>query len=435
MLGAGTRPANNASSSGTGKLVLVTSQHPPPKNTDPIIPGGLSPEEEDHHGLVPHKIVAPRHPPPKNRKLTGSDGARLEFSEGGNEVAANAPRQLELGIRVDEFYDIAVAQGTFTLKVFITSMWRDTDDVKFLNDGENDHRFTSDDIAQEYWRPNLHVSNTDFGGEDTKWINVNFTRSGQVTAHMAVTARCKGSFSFEAFPFDHHILQVKIVSKEKDMREMRLKPLDAATGIPRGQHPKGFHVYGHSMSVVEQDGFEYGILSIKVKRNSRFWLFANLGTALLLLHVGWLVFWFPLELPFAMPRVATSMLSMLSIVTAKLAVANVTGGISWGDRIYESFLCLLVLSTTSNVFIMFVAFRIKKKVLALRLDDEMKFIYLFCALFTVAWFTCVHSREKQLIARLITGGLCLTWLVVGQYRAYTETDDDEKEAEHMHHHH
>merc|ERR1719230_1993081 len=89
-----------------------------------------------------------------------------------------------------------------------------------------------------------------------------------------------------------------------------------------------------------------------------------------LVMIGFGVFFFPLEVPFAMPRVATSLVAFLALVT--IAGKSPKGGLSWITLFDEACQILLFCSVFLNMFLLITQHHFKLEDLALRMDHELK---------------------------------------------------------------
>jgi len=192
-------------------------------------------------------------------------------------------------------------------------------------------------------------------------------------------------------------------------KDVRLMPMQEA--IPFAVHPESFD--GTDMELTsanarvweEHDGYlikSRGEFNLEVKRRPEGYIRKKLLPQIFLVAISWTVFYFPLLPPFAMPRVATSLIAFLALMTLKSA----SHGGGWTDLVWENCVTLQFLTVMLNIFVELVNHTLQQGSIARRMDNELKvvlptlaivnFVILFsftdgCYLFWVGWCTSVVS--------------------------------------------
>ncbi|CAE7655943.1 glvI, partial [Symbiodinium necroappetens] len=277
---------------------------------------------------------------------------RQDFVAGGASLAeARAkPREVMFGIFCRRVFDVDVIKKTWTGDIVLTVSWNDPEVSQVLPVGKEDTRYSTDDARKLIWLPDIGVTNRDFKNVEVISSSVKIWSSGWATKVERMLVTMTNDFDTSAYPFDHQSLQVIVASEKLMADELVLKPHtdttligvkdDVLTGTGFGGTEGAKPKYSIS-SFKETDALlvkSRGLFEIQIARGFGGAGRQIFGPTLTLLAVSYSVFYFPLVPAFTMPRVASSVISLLGEMTL-LTKARVPD--SWTD-VYMEMVCLLI---------------------------------------------------------------------------------------------
>jgi len=189
---------------------------------------------------------------------------------------------------------------------------------------------------------------------------VTLGRDGIITKVERMLVRVRTTFDVAAFPFDTQNLQVKVASASYMIDEIKLHPLlqqpgefqENVTGV-NGKlfKDKEFELIDFGVTTAaEFDGSlrkSRGVFNFRVKRDHKVYVESIFFPTLMLVAISWTVFFFPLKTAFSMPRVATSSIAFLALVTLAArvdAMVPVRSTLAWID-VFEECTELLMFAT------------------------------------------------------------------------------------------
>merc|ERR1719189_3213686 len=114
---------------------------------------------------------------------------------------------------------------------------------------------------------------------------------------------------------------------------------------------------------------------IVASRRSMPYIQSLLVPELLVLAISFSVFWFPLLAAFAMPRVATALISFLALTTLGLrtnSMLPIRGGLAWIDLFETCCQTLMFFTVGLNIFVLVVFHSFGAESLAEAIDFELK---------------------------------------------------------------
>lgn len=344
---------------------------------------------------------------------------RQDFVAGGASLAeARAkPREVMFGIFCRRVFDVDVIKKTWTGDIVLTVSWNDPEVSQVLPVGKEDTRYSTDDARKLIWLPDIGVTNRDFKNVEVISSSVKIWSSGWATKVERMLVTMTNDFDTSAYPFDHQSLQVIVASEKLMADELVLKPHtdttligvkdDVLTGTGFGGTEGAKPKYSIS-SFKETDALlvkSRGLFEIQIARGFGGAGRQIFGPTLTLLAVSYSVFYFPLVPAFTMPRVASSVISLLGEMTL-LTKARVPD--SWTD-VYMEMVCLLIGSVSVLSLSMEICFHTyKNEELAKKLNHVYKISYpvVFFILFIL--LLCFSSGAfNDLCAFLVRTIVCL----------------------------
>lgn len=339
------------------------------------------------------------------------------------------PDVVEFGIKVKGIVDINTA-GTFTSDLILTYRWFDPRTAILVTDGLPKVPLSPDRAEAKIWMPDMEVSNSDVGGIHTVSESVSVAAGGTVTRTVRIIAVLLNHFDMTAFPFDKPKLRIRVVSKTLMRDELQLKPIKepefkgAGNDIFQGTDLELTNATERVFD--EDDGMlrkSRGEMIVFSRRDPRVYLRQKLLPMFFLLMVSFGVFYFPLEAPFAMPRVGTSLIAFLALVTLGQK-STAGGGASWIDLFEEANQIMLFTTIFLNIFVLATKFEFKMEDLAHSLNNEMKVLPMILALMNFGiLFYCTDPKDfgfSSYTTRMITAWGCFGFIALSGFRLNRE---------------
>lgn len=334
-----------------------------------------------------------------------------------------APDVIQYGLYVKGVKNIRMGKGSFRADVVLTLRWTDPRTKSLVPPGIREHTLAPDVAKEMMWMPDIRVSNRKIGGLEVISSAITVGVDGKVEKTERLIIVCMNKFDVGRFPFDSQTLKVIVASTTLMSKELKLSPIKDETlmGVKDGvfQGTDLSMAEARAIVVEEVDGSlqkSRGELLIKVHRHAQVYLRKKLLPELFLVAISWTVFYFPLKPPFAMPRVATSLISYLSFTT----LAGKTGlgiGQTWLDVFEESVVISLWLTVFLNIFVEITSHTLEKPNIAQKMDYELKFLLPLMALITFAilfigigwgvWLLSILTRLVSLIGPVAYFASCL----------------------------
>jgi len=183
----------------------------------------------------------------------------------------------------------------------------------------------------------------------------------------------------------------------------------------------GFNLTGHKISEFEDiDGSlqkSRGLLEVTVYRDPLKYVQNHLIPSFLLLTISNGVFWFPYIQPFITPRLALSILAMLSFVTISRRVESMlpaTAPFTWNDLYNLNCVFLMFTTVVLNIFTEIVYHQLKCVELGKSMNNEIKVLWPVMAILSMSIVFSDTTGE-----RLAGQGVGSSCALAGLSLAYT----------------
>mmetsp|Transcript_6487 Transcript_6487/g.12475 ORF Transcript_6487/g.12475 Transcript_6487/m.12475 type:complete len:727 (-) Transcript_6487:169-2349(-) len=269
-------------------------------------------------------------------------------------------KAVQFGVYVKNMYQIDMSKGTFTADLVLTLKWRNPEARKLVLGGTKSVSMPSSEAADKMWMPDLAVANRDISQTEVVSSSVQVWWDGSVKKVERLLCTLRTDYDVTAFPFDEQALDVVLSSTNKMTDQMQLTPLLDQSAMSANAslfNNKDISLVSSTVKVFnETDGQlskSRGVFTMKVKRKPKTFVFNIILPAVLVTMVGCTAFYFPLDAPFTMPRVATTLIGFLTLVTIRSRVEAMISctPTSWLDVMFGSCLVLMLLITICNVFV------------------------------------------------------------------------------------
>lgn len=290
------------------------------------------------------------------------------------------PDVIDFGVLVTSLGAISETDGSFSADIVLLLRWRDQRTRALVPDGVQVLTLASDGAASKMWLPDVTVTNRVIGGQEIISSAISITANGEVTKTERMVVVCKNDFHMGPFPFDTQHLNLIIASTTLMMDDLQLSPIrdKKISGVKTGV----FDPYDLVLDKVKARSFDEvdgtlrksrGELRVTVHRDWQLYMRKKLLPELFLVFISWTVFYFPLQPHFAMPRVATSLIAFLSMMT--VSSKNNHGGCErWLDVFEEACMTMLFLTVFLNIFVEIVNHSFGAAPVAERMDHELKLV-------------------------------------------------------------
>ncbi|CAJ1461104.1 unnamed protein product, partial [Effrenium voratum] len=208
----------------------------------------------------------------------------------------------------------------------------------------------------EIWMPAMAITSRDIQGTEVISTSVTVSQDGSISKVQRVIAKMKNPFRTEKYPFDEQTLQIITSSSKYMASEVKLEPLKDSKILDDAFTGKGFTMEKFDVTAYEEQSGPLikfrGRMEVVIKRGRTKWYVGTLTAALSMVLASYGVFWLPFLGPFAMPRMALSIISYLALAQIMGAyMNNIAGvaGMSWGEFFFQTFGMLSFFAVLINI--------------------------------------------------------------------------------------
>lgn len=286
---------------------------------------------------------------------------------------------IQFGILIKSVWGIDYPKNVFTADIVLTLQWNDERTKALVPDGVPTVTLSQAAAEQAMWLPDITITNRKIGGLEVISSSFAITNAGQVTKTARVIARIDNQFDMHRFPFDKQKLTVKIASTSLMSDELKLVPMKGedsgvAQKVLDGSESALLFKKEVPIAYDAEDGplrKSRGELVVTAVRDWGVYLRRKMLPQSFLVAISWTVFYLPLKPPFAMPRVATSLISFLALLTLTQKSQR-GGGESWMDCWEEACVNQLFLTNCLNIFVALINFSLDLNNVAEVMDNHLK---------------------------------------------------------------
>jgi len=335
------------------------------------------------------------------------------------------PDVVEFAIFVKNFFGLQFRNNLFSLDVVLTLRWTDPRITKLLPAGAKHVTISLAEATENLWQPDIVVSNKAIGGEETISSAVDLYRDGKVVKTQRLKLSMQQHFDVAAFPFDYQTPKIMLASATLMTPDLVLKEHSdkKLSGSKEGLFgDREFQFVSEKISVFEEADANLrksrGQLAITLRRDWKRYLQTTILPEIFLILISFTVFWMPRATPFAMPRVATNLISFLTLMTLSINTAEMLppdrAGMAWIELFADSMQMQNCLILFLNVFVDWVYNTLDLKELGEKMTNELA--GLFPLMGSVVVIMCCmgrsgeHLYDLQTLIRLWMFGVQSTWI-------------------------
>jgi len=352
------------------------------------------------------------------------------------------PDVISFAIYVKNFFGMNIRKNEFSVDVVVTLRWSDARVPKLVPAGTHDVTISLPEAEKNLWTPDIVITNRAIGGQERISAAIQLHKDGAVVMTELLLLRVKQHFEVTAFPFDYQ--QPKIVLSSATLMSEELVLQVMSNGSLKGAKPglfddREFHFVSDLTTVFKEvDGNlrkHRGKLVITLRRDWTRYLQTTILPEIFLIMISFTVFWMPRDTSFAMPRVATNLISFLTLMTLSINTASMLppdrAGMSWIELFAESMQTQNSLILFLNVFVDWVYFTLDLKELGEKMTNELA--VLFPLMGSVVVMICFlgrsgeHLDRTQTLIRLWMFGVQATWIWYSMRRV-REAEREKEEA-------
>jgi len=319
-------------------------------------------------------------------------------------LAAGQPEVVEFAIYVKNFFGLQFHDNLFSLDVVTTLRWIDPRITKLLPAGAEHATLSLAEAQKNLWLPDIIVSNKAIGGEETISSAVDLYKDGKVVKTQRMKLSVQQHFDVAAFPFDHQTPKIILASATLMAQDLVLKALPdkKLSGTKKGLfNGREFQFVSEHMTVFEEMDASLvksrGKLAFTLRRDWTRYLQTTILPEIFLILISFTVFWMPRAAPFAMPRVATNLISFLTLMTLSINTAEMLppdrAGMAWIELFADSMQMQNCLILFLNVFVDWVYNTLDLKELGEKMTNELA--GLFPLMGSVVVLMCFMSRSGK----------------------------------------
>lgn len=357
---------------------------------------GLAVHPEEAPPLQPRAFTPPEQQPLAALEVadTSQDPALLEGDvaavDGADDIsirphAGGAPEMVSFGIYGKNFYGLDMNHEAFTIDSVMTLQWSDSRAAKLLPSGQKSLTLSEKDSKSKLWLPDVAITNHNIKGYELISTSVTVNSSGTVTKVERSLSIIKNRYVVTAFPWDTQVLTLKIASATYMLDDVKLVPdkNPDISGVTKNfLDGEGFTLVSAETSEFEEiDGAlkkSRGVMAITVHRDIDKYFQSHFVPAILLMTISYAVFWFPFITPFITPRLALSILALLSFTTLTLKTDKMLppgAPLTWNDVFNQNCQMLMFFTICLNIFAEVTLHQLKRGDLARQINHECKVLW------------------------------------------------------------
>jgi len=288
------------------------------------------------------------------------------------------------GVFGKTFYGASMKKNLFFLDNVIALKWTDQRVTALIPAGNEKLTLSWKQALSSIWMPEVVITNRAIKKVEIISTTVTIYTSGMVTKVERALVGCNNIYELSEYPFDTQKLRMKLASSKYMLNDVALEP--STDGSLTGVKDDLFKAFPYTLkdhriyAFEEVDGAlkkSRGVFEMTVERQLSKYEESHLMPACLFIIISWGVFWFPFETPFITPRLALSILALLSftnlVITSGKAIPP-GAPMNWNDvfnfNVQALMMCTILLNILSEIY--FHHFRVED--VARAVNNEAKIV-------------------------------------------------------------
>lgn len=327
------------------------------------------------------------------------------------------------GLMIMNFFGDDLKRHTFSVDMLMSARWNDPRVIGLIPEGQDQLSIAWRQAVKLLWMPGIVVTNRDIEKYEIVSASVTVFRSGEVLRVERAQARIMMKFKLQDFPFDSQQLAVKIASSKYMLDEVVLVP-EKDENVS-GVHEKGtwglYELQGwHTEAYESRDGIlekSRGVLTIDVKRTISNYFEDHLVPSFITITISWAVFYFPFAGPFITPRLALSILALLTFTNLMVKSSKALPGaapFNWNDLFNQQIQALMFVTILINIGSEIAHHQLKNENLARMLNNEAKILMPSLSVINIVIILCggLYKWMTLGIAGAVTKMIMVLFLII-----------------------
>jgi len=388
-----------------------------------VLPGMVSQPKVEHANV---QVLDPGLPSGRSVPDQGEEPVNSSLPSHLRPHLGRSREVVGFAIYVKNFFGMKISNNQFTVEVVLTVRWTDHRVSKLVPKGTQDVTMSLADAEHSMWMPDIVVVNRAINGQERVSSAIKIHKTGKVEKTERLLVRVKQHFDVTAFPFDYQRPKIVVSSSTLMSEDLVLQVLsdDSFQGAKPGLFDdREFQFLSDETSVfAEVDGSlnkSRGKLVMTLRRDWTRYLQTTILPEIFLILISFTVFWMPRATPFAMPRVATNLISFLTLMTLSINTASMLpsdrAGMAWIELFADSMQMQNSLILFLNVFVDWVYQTLDLKELGEKLSNQLAFLFpVMGFVVVIICFTArsgEHLDRVQNIVRIWMFGVQGTWIM------------------------
>jgi hypothetical protein len=303
--------------------------------------------------------------------------------------AGQGAEKVYVGLIAKNFFGANLKMMRFTIDIVLSVRWHDPRVIKLLPAGLDKLSMAWSQALKLIWMPGVVIANRDIEMYEIISSSITIHRSGEVVRVERAQARCLKKFMLREYPFDTQDLEVQVVSSKYMTSEVQLIPNQNASNVE--EHIWGlYEMMDWKMKPYEEyDGdLRKSRLSLVVTVNRKIekYFDDHLVPSFIVLAISWAVFYFPFANPFITPRLALSVLALLTFTNLMVKSSKELPGsapFNWNDLFNQQIECLMFATIILNIGVEVIHHSWGKEKLAKDMNNEAKAIIPLASLINI----------------------------------------------------
>jgi hypothetical protein len=337
-----------------------------------------------------------------------------------------APDIVKFGIFAKTFYGASLKNNMFKIDCVMNLIWTDARVTALVPAGQDSLTLSGSEAEKQIWMPAIVITNRDIRKYEVISTSVIIKATGEVQKIERAVVNCMDRFLLDEYPFDEQDLTIRIASEKYLSDSVELQPDDdgSATGynddLFMGQPYK---LNGHKIKAFEEiDGAlkkSRGVFDIlAVRKDEKYWE-NHLVPAMTLTMISWGVFWFPFKQPFITPRLALSILSLLTFTTLCIkSSGELPDGApsNWNDLMNGNIRFLMFMTIILNIFCEVSRHTLNLENVAVVINSECQFLIpatgtiMYIIVLTAGEFGWLSLTAATIVSKSLIGLVMLIYI-------------------------
>mmetsp|Transcript_107661 Transcript_107661/g.169992 ORF Transcript_107661/g.169992 Transcript_107661/m.169992 type:complete len:459 (+) Transcript_107661:3-1379(+) len=303
--------------------------------------------------------------------------------------AGRAADRIQVGLIAKNFYGTNLKDQRFTIDIVLSIRWKDPRVIELIPAGLDKLSMAWSQALKLVWMPGIVVANRDIEMYEIISSSVTIFTTGDVVRVERAQVRCLKKYLLEEYPFDTQDLEVRIVSSKYMTSEVVLVPNQNTSGVE--ENIWGLYALKDwkMIEYVDDDGDlkkSRGALVITLRRRIGKYFDDHLVPAFIMLTISWAVFYFPFANPFITPRLALSILSLLTFTNLMVKSSKELPGsapFNWNDLFNQQIQALMFATIIFNIVSEIIHHQLDKPTLAKVMNNEAKALIPFASIINI----------------------------------------------------